>query len=106
MADPDNTLGQVIDGDGQLTNEFERVLAKWGYASAAAASMAYRIVAVLGAQSSGKSTLLNKLFLTQFEVMDDQRGRQQTTKGTPGNNLAPLRTRLTRRARKITQACG
>lgn len=38
-------------------------------------------MAVIGCQSSGKSTLLNLLFGTTFEVMDDDYGRQQTTKG-------------------------
>ena len=41
----------------------------------------YRTVAVIGCQSSGKSTLLNLLFDTTFEVMDETKGRQQTTKG-------------------------
>lgn len=41
----------------------------------------YRTVAVIGCQSSGKSTLLNLLFDTTFEVMDETQGRQQTTKG-------------------------
>lgn len=36
----------------------------------------YRTVAVIGCQSSGKSTLLNLLFDTTFEVMDESRGRQ------------------------------
>ena len=53
----------------------------------------YRTVAVIGCQSSGKSTLLNLLFDTTFIVMDEQKGRQQTTKGiwinrnTEGNIL-------------------
>ena len=53
----------------------------------------YRTVAVIGCQSSGKSTLLNLLFDTTFEVMDETLGRQQTTKGiwmnrnTEGNLL-------------------
>lgn len=41
----------------------------------------YRSVAVIGCQSSGKSTLLNLLFDTTFEIMDESKGRQQTTKG-------------------------
>lgn len=41
----------------------------------------YKVVAVIGCQSSGKSTLLNRLFETKFETMDNQMGRQQTTKG-------------------------
>ncbi|EKX38848.1 hypothetical protein GUITHDRAFT_158461 [Guillardia theta CCMP2712] len=42
---------------------------------------AYHIVSIIGGQSSGKSTLLNQLFGTSFEMMDSKRGRQQTTKG-------------------------
>ena len=38
-------------------------------------------MAVIGCQSSGKSTLLNLLFETKFETMDQDEGRQQTTKG-------------------------
>jgi protein SEY1 len=51
----------------------------------------YHSVAVIGAQSSGKSklerveyllgTLLNLLFDTGFQVMDSSQGRGQTTKG-------------------------
>ncbi len=40
----------------------------------------YNVVAVFGSQSTGKSTLLNKLFDTQFATMDTM-SRQQTTKG-------------------------
>ena len=41
----------------------------------------YNTVAVIGCQSSGKSTLLNLLFGTTFDVMDDDFAKQQTTKG-------------------------
>lgn len=41
----------------------------------------YNTIAIIGAQSSGKSTLLNKLFDTNFEVMTSTVGRGQTTKG-------------------------
>jgi hypothetical protein len=41
----------------------------------------YNTIAIIGAQSSGKSTLLNNLFDTTFEVMNDEVGRGQTTKG-------------------------
>ena len=41
----------------------------------------YKVVAVIGCQSSGKSTLMNLLFDTHFEIMDETQGRQQTTKG-------------------------
>ena len=39
------------------------------------------VVSIMGCQSSGKSTLLNLLFGTQFHVMDGSKGRSQTTKG-------------------------
>lgn len=40
----------------------------------------YHIISVFGSQSTGKSTLLNYLFGTQFGVMSEQE-RRQTTKG-------------------------
>ena len=42
----------------------------------------YKIIAIFGSQSSGKSTLLNGLFNTDFAVMNED-SRSQTTKGTP-----------------------
>jgi predicted GTPase len=41
----------------------------------------YNTIAIIGAQSTGKSTLLNKLFDTNFDVMATSVGRAQTTKG-------------------------
>ncbi|EFA78113.1 hypothetical protein PPL_08761 [Heterostelium album PN500] len=41
----------------------------------------YSVIAILGPQSSGKSTLLNLLFNTKFAVMDSVSGRRQTTQG-------------------------
>lgn len=43
--------------------------------------MDYHVISVFGSQSSGKSTLLNHLFNTDFDTMDAQVKRQQTTKG-------------------------
>ncbi|OMH78541.1 Protein SEY1 [Zancudomyces culisetae] len=40
----------------------------------------YNLVAVFGSQSTGKSTLLNRLFQTSFKEMNESK-RQQTTKG-------------------------
>jgi hypothetical protein len=40
----------------------------------------YHLISVFGSQSTGKSTLLNYLFGTQFGVMSEQE-RRQTTKG-------------------------
>jgi hypothetical protein len=41
----------------------------------------YRTVAIMGPQSSGKSTLLNQLFGTAFVEMDAMAGRSRTTQG-------------------------
>jgi hypothetical protein len=41
----------------------------------------YRTVAIMGPQSSGKSTLLNQLFGTAFVEMDALCGRSRTTQG-------------------------
>ncbi|KAK8961813.1 hypothetical protein KSP40_PGU011970 [Platanthera guangdongensis] len=43
--------------------------------------LSYAVVSIMGVQSSGKSTLLNKLFQTNFREMDTIKGRTQTTKG-------------------------
>ncbi|KAL6282849.1 hypothetical protein ACE6H2_013778 [Prunus campanulata] len=43
--------------------------------------LSYAVVAIMGPQSSGKSTLLNHLFHTKFREMDAYSGRSQTTKG-------------------------
>ncbi|KAL6491730.1 Cell wall protein rhd3 [Orobanche gracilis] len=69
----------LIDGDGTfnvsgIENFMEEVkLAKCG--------LSYAVVAIMGPQSSGKSTLLNHLFNTKFVEMDAFKGRSQTTKG-------------------------
>lgn len=41
----------------------------------------YHVAAIMGAQSSGKSTLLNMLFGTSFHTMDESSGRYQVTQG-------------------------
>ncbi|CAN6935337.1 unnamed protein product [Brassica oleracea] len=43
--------------------------------------LSYAVVSIMGPQSSGKSTLLNSLFGTNFMEMDAFKGRSQTTKG-------------------------
>ncbi|KAJ2859726.1 Dynamin-like GTPase that mediates homotypic ER fusion [Coemansia aciculifera] len=50
---------------------------KWRLAKA---GFDYDVVAVFGSQSTGKSTLLNRLFGTRFDVMSEAQ-RQQTTRG-------------------------
>ncbi|TDZ74610.1 Protein sey1 [Colletotrichum trifolii] len=49
-------------------------------AHVAEAGFNYHLISVFGSQSTGKSTLLNNLFGTDFSVMAESR-RQQTTKG-------------------------
>ena len=69
---------QLID-EAQKFNktQFAPHLQAWGLADA---GFGYDLCAVLGSQSTGKSTLLNKLFGTNFDVMSES-ARQQTTKG-------------------------
>eukprot|EP00249_Psilotum_nudum_P021401 c28095_g1_i1 orf=376-2871(-) len=43
--------------------------------------LSYAVVSIMGPQSSGKSTLLNHLFHTNFREMDAFKGRNQTTQG-------------------------
>ncbi|VAI27485.1 unnamed protein product [Triticum turgidum subsp. durum] len=50
-------------------------------AGVAGCGLSYAVVSIMGPQSSGKSTLLNLLFGTNFREMDAFRGRSQTTKG-------------------------
>ncbi|CAN0878019.1 Protein ROOT HAIR DEFECTIVE 3 homolog 1 [Linum grandiflorum] len=70
---------QLIDGDGEfnvsgIDNFIKEVkLTECG--------ISYAVVSIMGPQSSGKSTLLNHLFRTNFREMDAFRGRSQTTKG-------------------------
>ncbi|GAB2228010.1 hypothetical protein Droror1_Dr00009839 [Drosera rotundifolia] len=55
--------------------------------------LSYGIVAIMGPQSSGKSTLLNHLYDTDFKEMDTSGERQQTTQGIwlgKGVGIAPL----------------
>ena len=77
-ADPSVNQFQLIDGDLDYNTKFT----PWLRTNAMMErGTDYRTVAVIGCQSSGKSTLLNLLFDTTFEVMDESKGRQQTTKG-------------------------
>ncbi|GMI86019.1 RHD-like2 [Hibiscus trionum] len=80
MAETDRCCStQLIDGDGEFNvvglDSFIRTtkLSNCG--------LSYAVVAIMGPQSSGKSTLLNHLFQTNFREMDAFRGRSQTTKG-------------------------
>ncbi|THH02273.1 hypothetical protein EW026_g591 [Hermanssonia centrifuga] len=68
---------QIIDNEKQFTPHLTHQVERWGLQNA---GFDYDIVAVFGSQSTGKSTLLNRLFGTDFDVMDETK-RQQTTKG-------------------------
>ncbi|CEG72412.1 Putative Protein SEY1 [Rhizopus microsporus] len=68
---------QVIDEHQKFTEQLPEYMGKWGLADA---GFKYDVVAVFGSQSTGKSTLLNKLFGTRFAEMNENQ-RQQTTKG-------------------------
>ncbi|KAF6761240.1 protein SEY1 [Ephemerocybe angulata] len=68
---------QVVNEDKTFTSELTGQIERWGLRDS---GFNYNIVAVFGSQSTGKSTLLNRLFGTTFDVMDETR-RQQTTKG-------------------------
>ncbi|KAL4182258.1 hypothetical protein AMTRI_Chr12g275090 [Amborella trichopoda] len=70
---------QLIDGDGVFNesdlDDYMKAV-KLGDCG-----LSYAIVSIMGPQSSGKSTLLNHLFGTNFREMDAFKGRSQTTKG-------------------------
>ncbi|KAI3833178.1 hypothetical protein MKX03_004319, partial [Papaver bracteatum] len=63
---------QLIDGDGSFNVEG---LARFSKAvKLAECGLSYAVVSIMGPQSSGKSTLLNHLFRTNFREMDAFRG--------------------------------
>lgn len=69
---------QVVDYEEQFNKKLhdfliEQHIAKLGFD--------YHVAAIMGAQSSGKSTLLNLLFGTKFRTMDEATGRYQVTQG-------------------------
>ncbi|KAI8139063.1 RHD3/Sey1 [Fennellomyces sp. T-0311] len=68
---------QIVDEHQHFTDDLPNYMGKW---SLAEAGFQYNVVAVFGSQSTGKSTLLNRLFGTSFDVMNENQ-RSQTTKG-------------------------
>lgn len=71
---------QVVLGDYSFTDVpiVEEMLTNW---SLIGAGFKYHTVSILGGQSSGKSTLLNRLFGTDFDELDSSTGIHQTTRG-------------------------
>ncbi|KAH9018698.1 hypothetical protein EDB84DRAFT_1626068 [Lactarius hengduanensis] len=70
---------QIINDQKQFTFVYVQVLSRLVMRQPST-GFDYNLVAVFGSQSTGKSTLLNRLFGTNFDVMDETK-RQQTTKG-------------------------
>ncbi|KAB1218429.1 hypothetical protein CJ030_MR3G026309 [Morella rubra] len=70
---------QLIDGDGVFNATGIENFTK--EVRLGECGLSYAVVSIMGPQSSGKSTLLNHLFSTNFREMDAFRGRSQTTKG-------------------------
>eukprot|EP00227_Mantoniella_beaufortii_P017470 CAMPEP_0197578866 /NCGR_PEP_ID=MMETSP1326-20131121/2974_1 /TAXON_ID=1155430 /ORGANISM="Genus nov. species nov., Strain RCC2288" /LENGTH=959 /DNA_ID=CAMNT_0043142149 /DNA_START=252 /DNA_END=3131 /DNA_ORIENTATION=+ len=70
---------QLVTSDGELPEDALAVyLDSLG---ANAWHTGYQVVAIMGPQSSGKSTLMNHVFGTNFDEMNHEMGRSQTTKG-------------------------
>lgn len=78
MSDPEEAI-QLINENKEFNSEtlsyFEKCVNKRDV------GIGYHVISVFGSQSSGKSTLLNALFHTQFDTMNAKVKRQQTTKG-------------------------
>ncbi|KAI1479510.1 root hair defective 3 GTP-binding protein [Daldinia eschscholtzii] len=68
---------QVIDEDKEFNENINAYLQATNVADA---GFNYHLISVFGSQSTGKSTLLNYLFGTEFNVMSEVE-RRQTTKG-------------------------
>ncbi|KAL3575592.1 hypothetical protein D5086_023693 [Populus alba] len=70
---------QLVDGNGKFNVDgLKDFMTATEFAQS---GLSYAIVAIIGSQSSGKSTLMNQTFHTNFEEMDAYNGRGQTTKG-------------------------
>jgi len=68
----------VITEDGKLCEDFNNYVKTTAFGKA---GKNYHLISIIGNQSTGKSTLLNRVFGTTFDVMDASRVRKQTTKG-------------------------
>lgn len=67
---------QLVDDKGTFHDS-----ASEGLRGFAQRGLEYGVVAVVGPQSSGKSSLLNALFGARFETMEASSGRSRTTRG-------------------------
>ncbi|KAJ6228115.1 protein sey1 [Anaeramoeba flamelloides] len=71
-------LFQLIDGEEKMVGNTKDVMKSWDILSK---GNNYHTIGIIGCQSSGKSTILNLLFGTNFPVMDETQGLNQTTQG-------------------------
>ncbi|SBS89705.1 protein SEY1, putative [Plasmodium malariae] len=69
---------QIIDYDGNIIEDLKEWMIRNNLSNL---GFNYNVIAILGSQSSGKSTLLNNLFKTSFDVMNTKLGHSQTTQG-------------------------
>eukprot|EP01112_Ceratiomyxa_fruticulosa_P009265 TRINITY_DN2415_c0_g1_i1.p1 TRINITY_DN2415_c0_g1~~TRINITY_DN2415_c0_g1_i1.p1 ORF type:complete len:795 (+),score=167.01 TRINITY_DN2415_c0_g1_i1:263-2647(+) len=78
-----NDAFQIIDNQGEIAAESgnNSVRNYLAYNDFIKRGLDYSVIAVLGPQSSGKSTLLNLMFGTNFAVMDAHVSRSRTTQG-------------------------
>lgn len=70
---------QVVDGESEFNAE--GIEEFFSSVNLEHVGRDYQVVAIMGPQSSGKSTLMNTVFGTSFQEMNALTGRQQTTKG-------------------------
>ncbi|KAI4354138.1 hypothetical protein L6164_003031 [Bauhinia variegata] len=75
----DDFAFQLIDENGSFNTEGLKDFAR--KVNLQQCDSLYAVIAIMGPQSSGKSTLLNHLFGTNFKEMNQDNGRSQTTKG-------------------------
>lgn len=68
---------QIIDEEKVFNQDILQYINK---ATTSSVANNYHIISVFGSQSTGKSTLLNALFNTSFDTMNETK-RQQTTRG-------------------------
>eukprot|EP01083_Nonionella_stella_P059531 155770_1 len=81
MADLEAKAVNLIDAESAFcvsAEDFQDLLKHYGINKT---GTQYAIVAIMGGQSGGKSTLMNLLFGTKFDTLDASRFRRATTKG-------------------------
>mmetsp|Transcript_8256 Transcript_8256/g.24826 ORF Transcript_8256/g.24826 Transcript_8256/m.24826 type:complete len:771 (+) Transcript_8256:72-2384(+) len=74
----ENDMLQLVSYDEKFNEEVEQFWRDRGYDRD---EEKFRTVAIMGPQSSGKSTIMNKMFSTKFRTMDESQGRYQVTQG-------------------------